>query len=126
LGRIWPPERLQLHDPVMVIGKGKSKLPSAQIGHYRRASDRFTYAGKGMATTHHQQFCQGLPGTTSFSPADIGSSDQVAQSSGISQRLQFFGLSWRRLFDPLNGGSQLRLPPCLVLNFLLVPDQFVS
>jgi len=91
LGRIWPPERLQLHDPVMVIGKGKSKLPSAQLGHYRRAPDRFTYAGKGMANTNNQQFCQGLPGTTSFSAANIGSSIQVTQSSGLSQRLQLAG-----------------------------------
>lgn len=89
----------------MVIGKDKSKLPSAQLGHYRRAPDRFTYAGKGMANTNHQQFCQNLPGTTSFSAANIGSSIQVTQGSGVSQRLQLFGLSWRRLFRPLNGGS---------------------
>jgi hypothetical protein len=109
-----------------LLAKGKSKLPSAQLGHYRRAPDRFTYAGKGMANTNHQQFCQGLPGTTSLSAANIGSSIQVTQSSGVSQRLQLFGLSWRRLFHPLNGRSQLRLPPCSALNFLLVPDQFFS
>ena len=35
----------------MIIGYGKSQLPSAQIDRYRIA-DRFTYAGKVMATTN--------------------------------------------------------------------------
>lgn len=51
-----------------------------------------------MANTNHQQFCQGLPGTTSFSPADIGSSIRVAQSSGVSQRLQLSGCHGGRPF----------------------------
>ena len=51
LGRIWPPERLQLHDPIMIIGYGKSQLPSAQIDCYRIA-DRFAYAGKVIAITN--------------------------------------------------------------------------
>ncbi len=44
-----------------------------------------------MANTNHQQFCQGLPGATAYSAANIGSSIQATQSSGLSQRLQLAG-----------------------------------